>query len=156
MDEDSHQSHTRGDGLRYGSDGWGRRGGGGDVSTGHDGQRPRSVEGTLSVRGVFEVAYEIFSPPSSSASTASPTTTTTRVSVAALAAHMRGGDDDDNSTTATPPPDVALLLNPTGGCKEMWLWTGTVQALLAKGFTVVTMDCRGQAKNVCSTHSTSQ
>ena len=43
-------------------------------------QRP-CCEGTLSVRGVFEVAFEIFSPPS-----VSPL----KDSVAALAAHMRG------------------------------------------------------------------
>jgi len=36
----------------------------------------------------------------------------------------------------------------------MWLWTGTVQALLAKGFMVVTMDCRGRGLLRISTRST--
>jgi|AntAceMinimDraft_5_1070358.scaffolds.fasta_scaffold03756_4 pimeloyl-ACP methyl ester carboxylesterase len=113
---------------------------------GKDSQRPYSVEGTLRVHPhpitntqgktthsrdatAFEVVFEMFPPL-----TVLPACTTT---ISAAAACTRGEGS----------PDVALLLNPTGACKEMWLWTGTVQALLARGFFVVTLDTRGQGRS---------
>lgn len=46
-----------------------------------------------------------------------------------------------------PGEKVVLILNPTGGRCETWLWTGTVPMLCAAGFFPLCVDLRGQGRS---------
>ena len=43
--------------------------------------------------------------------------------------------------------DAVLLLPPTGGAVETWIWSGTVAALTAAHKTVICLDFRGQGRS---------
>jgi pimeloyl-ACP methyl ester carboxylesterase len=43
--------------------------------------------------------------------------------------------------------DAVLLLPPTGGAVETWIWSGTVAALTAARKTVICLDFRGQGSS---------
>lgn len=42
---------------------------------------------------------------------------------------------------------MVLILNPTGGRVETWLWTSTVQALAREGYFALLCDLRGQGRS---------